>query len=161
MIERAAHKKPYTCNDREGRTKERSARVSRERRVTTLVGTKKSLVGTKKLNRITAVGARLDRMKEVAVNKTDENAMIPIQAKEGEMIEAKEAAETARAELEAVSARVVREVERFRLVVDAKLRHIISEMGGVAVRFDDKINDAWGTILANTQPSVEPKFDAV
>ena len=116
---------------------------------------------TKKLNRITAVGAKLDRMKEVAVNKTDENAMIPIQAKEGEMIEAKEAAETARAELEAVSARVVREVERFRLVVDAKLRHIISEMGGVAVRFDDKINDAWGTILANTQPSVEPKFDAV
>ena len=116
---------------------------------------------TKKLNRITAVGAKLDRMKEVAVNKTDENAMIPIQAKEGEMIEAKEAAEAARAELEAVSARVVREVERFRLVVDSKLRHIISEMGGVAVRFDDKINDAWGTILANTQPSVEPKFDAV
>ena len=116
---------------------------------------------TKKLNRITAVGAKLDRMKEVAVNKTDENAMIPIQAKEGEMIEAKEAAETARAELEAVSARVVREVERFRLVVDSKLRHIISEMGGVAVRFDDKINDAWGTILANTQPSVEPKFDTV
>jgi sorting nexin-1/2 len=116
---------------------------------------------TKKLNRITAVGAKLDRMKEVAVNKTDENAMIPIQAKEGEMIEAKEAAEAARAELEVVSARVVREVERFRLLVHSKLRNIIAEMGGVAVRFDDKINDAWGTILANTQPSVEPKFDAV
>lgn len=116
---------------------------------------------TKKLNRITAVGTKLDRMKEVAVNKTDENAMVPIQAKEGEMVEAKEGAETARAALEAVSARVIREVDRFRLVVDTKLRHIVSEMGGIAVRFDDKINDAWGTILANTQPSVEPKFDAV
>ena len=85
----------------------------------------------------------------------------PPPRKEGEMVEAKEGAETARAALEAVSARVIREVDRFRLVVDTKLRHIVSEMGGIAVRFDDKINDAWGTILANTQPSVEPKFDAV
>lgn len=115
---------------------------------------------TKKLNRISAVGDRLDRMKEVAVNRANEEAMVPIQAKEGEILEAKEAAEAARAELEAVSARVVREVERFRIVVDAKLRHIVAEMGGVAVRFSDKINDNWGTVLANTQPNVEPKFDA-
>lgn len=115
---------------------------------------------TKALNRISAVGDKLDRMKEVAVNRTNEEAMLPIQAKEGEVLEAKEAAEAARAELEAVSARILREVERFRLVVDAKLRFIVAEMGGVAVRFDDKINDSWGTILANTQPNVEPKFDA-
>mmetsp|Transcript_37420 Transcript_37420/g.81914 ORF Transcript_37420/g.81914 Transcript_37420/m.81914 type:complete len:523 (-) Transcript_37420:1415-2983(-) len=115
---------------------------------------------TKSLNRISTVGDKLDRMKEVAVNKTNEDAMVPIQVKEGEMLEAKDAAEAARTELEVVSARVIREVERFRLCCDGKLRHIIAEMGGVAVRFDDKINDSWGTILANTQPNVEPKFDA-
>ena len=115
---------------------------------------------TKALNRISAVGDKLDRMKEVAVNTSNEDAMLPIKAKEGEVLEAKDAAEAARAELEAVSSRIIREVERFRLVVDAKLRHIVAEMGGVAVRFDDKINASWGTILANTQPNVEPKFDA-
>lgn len=108
---------------------------------------------TTKLNRITKVGEKLDRMKEAAVNAD----AIAIQAQEGTLVEAREEANAAQVEFEIVSGRVIREFDWYRNVVDLKLRKIVNCFCAVQKEYNAKLDEGWGRVLASADVKVDAK----
>ena len=108
---------------------------------------------TTKLNRITKVGEKLDRMKEATVNAD----AIAIQAQEGTLVEAREEANAAQVEFEIVSGRVIREFDWYRNVVDLKLRRIVNCFCAVQKEYNAKLDEGWGRVLASADVKVDAK----